>query len=945
MRTLEAKLIGAFCVCAVSALAISPTPLVKTVPWSPTNPLIPHDSISGRQITLKGTCDRSGTKIIYTWDFGDGSAPVSGQVTDPYAIEAKHVYTGSVGTIYTARLTVEDQNTGKTGSKAYFVVLQDVSTRENMLKTDVNIAIDEGLWYLHKSMNRFDSGGMPVGDWRASRYGGYAYDGYISCSAANVNAFEVNGHLEIGSSDNPYTETVRRGLRRLFQYLDTSTVPQQTNPHCTFMPDGNANGYKIELSQDQDWYQMGMLMDAIVASGTPAAKAVTGEVPGGSDPGVLGREYREIVQDMTDGYMWAQYDGTPGGGWRYSANQAPDNSACQWAAIGMIAAERRWGIDVHPCVKTWNVVWLAYSQGANGSFGYTYSGDAPWGWYATTPSGMVQMVMDGIGRGETGPTGKPSWDLAETWIRDRYTNTGNYGNNIKAYYYGLYSFVKAMLLHDPDEDGVENPIEWLHSNTPGKPDINWYAAEASYGDPTDGVARTLVRDQNAGGYWWGHQADGRQRCFETAWAIQMLKATLFDPGTPVAVAKAIPNPGVVGQTIFVDGADSFHQTTGRSIVRWEWDLDGDGAYDVEGPVVALTFSAVGVYPIALRVTDDGSPAKQDIDIVNVRITSPPIEPTADPDGPYVFCPAAKPWFLDGRRSVNPDEGEHQSGPYPGDTIQEYAWDLDGDNDFNDVYGATLDVTAYFEALGPGEYLVQLRVTDTTSQSFPSSGMGDLSSTAPAHVFVKATSDPQCDCVMLTLDSVVEKTVSLSWTAYSMAVSYNIYRGTTPGGPYLWLDATTGLTYSEDDGLSGTTYYYVIRPAALNGDEYCQSNEIEATPRCSPPQIIAAQVAGVGGPSLIYWRLTPLSQCYGRSQRQIYLEDTGSTLKIGPLQYDPPGTDPVVRIARAAGKVPAFSREYPSAYGFRYAVWVKGDAKVYVKDPEGQTSIPVFITPP
>ncbi|HRZ57237.1 MAG TPA: PKD domain-containing protein, partial [Candidatus Paceibacterota bacterium] len=253
MRTLDAKLIGAFCVCAVSAMAISPTPLVKTVPWSPTNPLIPHDSVSGRQITLKGTCDRSGTKIIYTWDFGDGSAPVSGQVTDPYAIEAKHVYTGSVGTIYTARLTVEDQNTGKTDSKAYFVILQDVSTRENKLKTDVNIAIDEGLWYLHKSMNRFDSGGIPVGDWRTSRYGGYAYDGYISCSAANVNAFEVNGHLEIGSSDNPYTETVRRGLRRLFQYLETSTVPQQTNPHCTFMPDGNGNGYKIELSQDQDW--------------------------------------------------------------------------------------------------------------------------------------------------------------------------------------------------------------------------------------------------------------------------------------------------------------------------------------------------------------------------------------------------------------------------------------------------------------------------------------------------------------------------------------------------------------------------------------------------------------------------------------------------------------------------------------------------------------------
>ncbi|MCP5527326.1 MAG: PKD domain-containing protein [Verrucomicrobiales bacterium] len=928
------------CVCA---LPLAAAPVVRTIPWSPTNPLIPHDSISGRQTTVKGVCDVAGSNIQYTWNFGDGSPTVSGTVSDRYAIEAQHTYTGAAGTVFTARLTVVDTSSGTSGSASYFVALQDVSTRADKLKTEVNMAIDAGLWYLHKSMNRFDSGGIPVGDWRTSRYGGYAYDSYIACSAANVNAFEVNGHLESGSPDNPYTETVARGLRRLFEYLSTSTVGVQVNGHCTFTPDGNnngvGNGYKIELTQDYDWYQMGMLMDAIVASGTPGAVAITGEVPSGTDPGVLGRQYDDIVQDMADGYMWAQYDGSPGGGWRYSANQSPDNSACQWAAIGIIAAERRWGIYIHPCVKSWNLDWLVYTQNANGAFGYTSSTYFPWGAYATTPSGMVQLVMDGIGRGETGPGGWPSWDQCETYLRDRFGNTGGPSSAIKDYYYGLFSFVKSMLLHDPDEDGIDDPIQLLQSQTPGVPPLDWYAAEASYGDPTDGVARTLIDDQNAGGYWRGHQVDSRQYSFETAWAIQMLRATVFDPGTPVAVAKAIPNPGVVGQTIIVDGTDSFHQAGGRSIVQWEWDIDGDGAFDVDGPVVALTFPAVAAYPITLRVSDDGSPVKTDLDTVTVRITSPPIEPTAVPAGPYVFCPSAQPWFLDGRRSVNPDEGAHEVGPNPGDTIQEYAWDLDGDLDFDDAFGATVDVTSYFQALGPGAYLVQLRVTDTTSQSFPASGAGDLSHTASAQVFVKAVGDPQCDCVTLSLDSVVEKTVTLSWTDHALASFYSIYRGTSAGGPYLWLDSTTETTYADDDGLSGTTYYYVVRPAALNSDEYCQSNEIEATPQCSPPTVIASRTTEVAGPSLLYWKLSADSGCYGRAQREIYVEDTGSSLAVGPLAIDT-----IVRIDRVPAGWPAFSYAFPPSYGFEIGLWVEGEAMIYAVDPAGQTSLPVVITP-
>lgn len=87
-------------------------------------------------------------------------------------------------------------------------------------------------------------------------------------------------------------------------------------------------------------------MDAIIASGTPDAITTTGGT------NVIGRTYKGIVQDMLDEYAWAQYDLSPGGGWRYNGNTYPYNSACQWAAIGIIPAIRNWGCILHPSVKS-----------------------------------------------------------------------------------------------------------------------------------------------------------------------------------------------------------------------------------------------------------------------------------------------------------------------------------------------------------------------------------------------------------------------------------------------------------------------------------------------------------------------------------------------------------------------------------------------------------------
>ena len=80
------------------------------VPWQPSNPALPHYTYDGADITLKGIArsDAGETLVGYEWDFGDGSPPVLNSITDPYNLGISHSYTGSVGQLFIATLTIYD---------------------------------------------------------------------------------------------------------------------------------------------------------------------------------------------------------------------------------------------------------------------------------------------------------------------------------------------------------------------------------------------------------------------------------------------------------------------------------------------------------------------------------------------------------------------------------------------------------------------------------------------------------------------------------------------------------------------------------------------------------------------------------------------------------------------------------------------------------------------
>jgi hypothetical protein len=570
---------------------------VKTVPVDPKNPTAPHftyplDATHEVTIVLGASVDLGGSTdaFTYSWHFGDGSpdtSPVS--VTQPFDISVQHQYPASAagGTIWTAVVTVRDTTTSTNYTGNYYVIQQ-----ANNLASRVDVAIDSGLWYLHQSMwhcnngfltggvyNHFPTSGCGVtgvfgpngiyGGWDAITFGCvfspcYANLGYQAINASNVQAFEVNGHLETGPATDPYTEDVKETLARIVMLLGNTAVASKTYAYnvpgtscpnggttpCNYTFDGNSNGQMVLASVgNQPMYQSGQIMDAIVASGTPNAVTYTGAGSGGGLPGINGQTYKDIIQDMADGYDYCQNTFSTGGAWGYNClNQNyNDNSVSQWGAIGEIGAHSVFGTPIPSIITDASALWLTTDQctsgGYTGAFGYSGPCYEPWGPFAVTPSGTVQLTMDKLGRGDT------RWNQAETFYHDNFCNPTTNGafRAPRQYTYGLFSFTKSMLLHSPG--GVLSPITMLTDQPSGTNPIDWYSSvgpESGGADTCDGVAETLIKRQGVtggpggttgspnpsnpqGGFWTSHHSEfnGTQDPFETAWSIIMLRKTVF----------------------------------------------------------------------------------------------------------------------------------------------------------------------------------------------------------------------------------------------------------------------------------------------------------------------------------------------------------------------------------------------------------------------------------
>lgn len=848
--------------CAAALVQAAP-PVVSTVPVDPNDPIQPHDIISGKTTTLKGAVDAASVGATWTWNPGDGSASISGVVnaaatsisqmddigfTPHYAIWIPHSYTGTDGDVFLATLTVT--NAGGESSSAVY----RMRVRTKTVPTEVNTAIDEALWFMHRNLFRFNGlgtqghgsmtgGPVAMGKWDFVQTGGTTQ---ASSTAAALNAFEANGYLEGGPASSPYTETVQRAMRYVIASLTSQGVSLQTAARPAGFPDDpdtNGNGIGVYVNGAAPTYQGGMVMDAIIASGTPDAVAVTGPA------NVIGRTYGDIIQDMVDWYAWAQSDNVSHGGWQYSPfsnnGGVHDNSASGWGAIGLVAAEDIFGSTVPQWVKDRNETGLEFTDtqsdtsDADGQHGYG-SIHPVWGPYGTTSAAMVQMTMDDI-ESTTSLTPDERWIRAENFFR-RHFNDAASGNNFKNYYYGMFNFAKAMRTALPDEVvviGADNSVGCgPGGGTPGcsaqTAPLDWYL------DPAVGLARVIIDYQTTSGVNIGLFSDrpgnsqgSHQDEHNTPWATQILTRTLFQAG-PVARAAATPNPGAANSPISFDASGSFHQDPARSLILYEWDFDNDGIFDSTGVNSTSSFDCPTLpvpcsYTVRLRVTDNNVPARFSDDLVVVEITIPPRPPTANAGGPYLVC-ANEEFSLDGSGSSDVDEGTSESGEPPFDTITRYDWELDGISpfDFDEASG----VAPLISFPLPGSRDIGLQVADNTSVAFPTAAQPDLTDRDFTSVSVG-----NCGCIGPITARTKPGKAQLVWNPVAGAASYDVLRS-VKGSAELFevvaVDHQTDYATWLDRGLTnGTTYWYRVVPKGIDGMPICAfSQAVAATPQLS-----------------------------------------------------------------------------------------------------------------
>jgi fibronectin type 3 domain-containing protein len=100
-------------------------------------------------------------------------------------------------------------------------------------------------------------------------------------------------------------------------------------------------------------------------------------------------------------------------------------------------------------------------------------------------------------------------------------------------------------------------------------------------------------------------------------------------------------------------------------------------------------------------------------------------------------------------------------------------------------------------------------------------------------------------------------INLSWTGSSGALSYQVKRSTTSGGPYTPVSVPVNTTsYSDTTGLlSSTTYYYVV--SAINGSgESAGSAQAQATTLTGPPSAPTDLTAILGtNRAILSWTAT------------------------------------------------------------------------------------------
>jgi len=268
-------------------------------------------------------------------------------------------------------------------------------------------------------------------------------------------------------------------------------------------------------------------------------------------------------------------------------------------------------------------------------------------------------------------------------------------------------------------------------------------------------------------------------------------------GTPAAVADVSPTEVDVLETVTLDGSGSSDDD--GSIVRYDWDFDGDGTYDWSDPTTGSTtheYDTPGIYNPVLRVTDNDHLEATDYSSV-VRVGSLTAIAGASPtEGTAPLIVNFTGDFID------PVDGR----------ILYYQWDFDTDATYDSLDETTGNIAYTYEEAG--NYTATLKVTDS----------GGLTATDTVSIEV-TESGPTVDASAVPSSGSYPLTVTFGGTATDPDGTVVLYQWDFDGdGTYDWFNASSAaatFTYSsansysatlrvtDNDGLTGTDTVAVV----------------------------------------------------------------------------------------------------------------------------------------
>ena len=222
-------------------------------------------------------------------------------------------------------------------------------------------------------------------------------------------------------------------------------------------------------------------------------------------------------------------------------------------------------------------------------------------------------------------------------------------------------------------------------------------------DP-DGVGTITTREWRVDSGAYSGNSANFSHAFTTAGAHTVSARVTDDDGSqgtasvPVTVLNQLPtvdfswSPKVVDKDDLVTFTSNSVDPDGKALSKQEWDLDGDGEYDdAFGDTATRTYTTSGSRTIGLRVTDADSGVAVG-HLVLVPGNRPPTASfTAAPVSPLV-----------GQTVTFTSTSRDSDG-----RVASLAWDLNGDNVFNEGNGGT----ASRKVTAVGTQRVGLKVTD------------------------------------------------------------------------------------------------------------------------------------------------------------------------------------------------------------------------------------------